>query len=68
MKPDRSSRSDAAGNQPARNELRVYAERLLARREFAVAELEQRLLRKWAGADQIEARVAELIAELQAGG
>ncbi len=48
--------------------MRVFAERLLARREYAVAELRARLLRKWPGIDQIEKSVAELIADLQADG
>jgi regulatory protein len=46
----------------------VYAGRLLARRDYAVAELELRLLRKWAGSDRIAERVAGLIADLQADG
>ncbi|HLF30168.1 MAG TPA: regulatory protein RecX, partial [Xanthomonadales bacterium] len=46
----------------------IYAGRLLARREYAVAELELRLLRKWAGAERIAERVAGLVADLQADG
>jgi regulatory protein len=56
--------------------MRVYAERLLARREYAVLELQARLVKKWSGKwsgkwpglEQIEERVAQLISVLQADG
>ncbi len=48
--------------------MRVYAERLLARREYAVLELQARLLKKWPGLERIEQQVAELITLLQADG
>lgn len=48
--------------------MRGYAERLLARREYAVLELQARLLKKWPGLEQIGARVAEIISALQADG
>jgi len=48
--------------------MRVFAESLLARREYAVAELQARLLNKWPGKEQIGERVARLIASLQADG
>ena len=41
-----------------------YAARLLARREYAVRELEARLLRKWPGEAGIEQRIAGLIQTL----
>jgi len=49
--------------------MRAFAERLLARREYAVLELRDRLLRKWRGEEQGERKqVASVIAELQADG
>lgn len=48
--------------------MRAFAERLLARREYAVLELQSRLLKKWHGQEQIEGAVVELIATLQADG
>jgi regulatory protein len=68
LNPDQETGPEPAADQPTHSELLVYAGRLLARREFGVGELKSRLLRKWAGADQLEARVAELIADLQADG
>ncbi len=41
--------------------MRVFAARLLARREYAVRELHDRLLRKWPDGDDIETRVAGFI-------
>lgn len=66
LNPDPGPVTEPTPDQPTRNELMVYAGRLLARREYAVRELEARLLRKWAGVEQIESRVAELIDTLQA--
>lgn len=68
LNPEHETEREPAADQPTRSELMAYAGRLLARREFGVAELELRLLRKWAGANQLEARVAQLIDELQSGG
>jgi regulatory protein len=56
--------------------MRVYAERLLARREYAALELQTRLVKKWSGKwsgkwpgwEQIEKQAAELITVLQADG
>jgi regulatory protein len=46
------------------NKMMVYAARLLARREYAVRELETRLLRKWPHEAQIEQRVSQLVQTL----
>ncbi len=49
-------------------EMRVFAERLLARREYGVAELHARLLNKWSGQGGAGERVGVLIEALQSEG
>lgn len=68
MNPDQQSAGESTPDHPTKNELMIYAGRLLAVREYAVCELEARLLRKWAGAEQLESRVAELVDTLQTNG
>ncbi len=48
--------------------MRGFAGLLLARRDYAVLELQARLLKKWAGAEGIEPLVATFIATLQTEG
>jgi regulatory protein len=52
-------------NGPPPSELRAYAYRLLGRREYSAAELEQRLSRKWPGLETrvLEGLVATLVEE-----
>lgn len=59
MSPD-SKDGEAGEVQPTLNDLRIYAGRLLARREFAVGELRGRLERKWPA----EALAGQVIEEL----
>ena len=68
MNPDQPAAGETTHAGPTPNEIRVFAERLLARREYAVGELQARLLKKWPGAVQIGERVAALITALQAEG
>jgi len=68
LKPDQSAEGGGGKTCPTPVEIRVFAQGLLARREYAVLELQARLLKKWPGAAQIEQQVAELIAALQAEG
>jgi len=68
LSPDPGLRTEKAGTQPTRNDMMAFAGRLLARREYAVAELENRLMRKWAGAEDLEQHIAEVISDLQADG
>lgn len=48
--------------------MRIFAGLLLARREYAVRELQARLLKKWGGTEGIEPLVATFITTLQAEG
>jgi len=66
LNPEFSADSESAEDQPKLNDMRVFAGRLLARREYGVRELEVRLLRKFAGFDQIEQRISLFIESLQA--
>jgi regulatory protein len=52
--------------QPKLNDMKVYAGRLLARREYGVRELQARLLKKWSGFENIDERVIGLIDSLVA--
>ncbi len=49
---------------PKLNDMRVYAGRLLARREYGVRELQARLMKKWAGFENIAERVSLYIERL----
>ena len=53
-----------SGETPSANELRVFAYRLLGRREYSVFELRQRLLQKWGGAADIDILVDDLLEAL----
>lgn len=44
-------------------EVRDYACRLLARREYSVAELERRLRVKWPGSEEVDTVVSQLVEE-----
>jgi len=68
LSPDQPSAQGKADPLISRSEMRMFAQRLLARREYGVRELHNRLLRKWPGGEQVEQRVSELIDELQAEG
>jgi len=68
LKPEQAASADSAAESPSLTEMRVFAERLLARREYAVAELQARLLSKWPGSDLIGERVAGLITSLRSEG
>ena len=68
MNPDRPAAQETAQKNPTLKEMRVFAEHLLARREYAVGELHARLLQKWSGLAQIETQVTELLSTLQADG
>ena len=68
LNPDPGIDGEPAPEQPTKNDLMAHAARLLARREFAVRELEARLLRKWAAAEKIQVLVNDVISTLQADG
>ena len=48
---------------PSLNEMRAFAYRLLGRREYSMAELTDRLVRKWPSASGIEHLVTQLAGE-----
>lgn len=68
MDPDQACEQETAGSLPTLTEMRVFAERLLARREYAVHELQARLARKWSRTELVAKQIDELIAALQADG
>jgi regulatory protein len=55
-------------DQPGPAEIRAFAQRLLAVREYAVEELRSRLLRKWPGREQVVERVNAVVAALHTEG
>ena len=68
MNPDKRRVEPVREDLPSDNDLRVYAGRLLARREYAVQELHARLVRKWPELAGKEHRVGELMESLQQEG
>ncbi|HMB59400.1 MAG TPA: regulatory protein RecX [Xanthomonadales bacterium] len=68
--PGEEPQSESRQDHPevSKSKMMAYAGRLLGRREYAVRELESRLLRKWPKVEQIEQRVSELIQTLQSDG
>jgi regulatory protein len=70
--PDQREAGEPGTDNPSLSDMRVFAGQLLARREYAVQELQARLLKKWAGkwsgSESIESLVATFIASLQAEG
>jgi regulatory protein len=67
LNPD-IAENGAGEDQPSLNDLRIYAGRLLARREYAVAELRAKLERKWSARAPVRQLVRELIEALQEEG
>ena len=61
---------DAGGDTapPSLSDLRIYAGRLLARREFAVAELRARLERRYSADESVRDLIRELLESLQQEG
>jgi len=66
--PDHSEADEPVSGGPSQSDMRIFAGLLLARREYAVLELQARLLKKWAGQEGIAPRVAAFIATLQEEG
>jgi len=66
--PDQGEAGEPDTGSPSQSDMRVFAGLLLARREYAVLELQSRLLKKWAGQEGIVPRVAALLAALQEEG
>jgi len=66
--PDQSEAGEPVTGGPSQSEMRVFAGLLLARREYAVLELQARLLKKWAGQEGIVPQVAAFVATLQEEG
>ena len=63
--PDQREVGETRAGNPSLNDMRVFAGQLLARREYAVQELQARLLKKWSANEPL---VATLITTLQAEG
>ena len=68
LNPELPAAEVTSRGQPKPAEIRNFAESLLARREYAVRELQSRLLKKWSGLDQIEELVDAVIDVLQTEG
>jgi regulatory protein len=66
--PDHSEAAEPVAGGPSHTEMKIFAGLLLARREYAVLELQARLLKKWAGQEDMQPRVAALVATLQEEG
>lgn len=78
--PDQGEAGEPGTGSPSQSDMRIFAGQLLARREYAVQELQARLLKKWSekssgkcsdqspGSEGIELLIATLIASLQAEG
>jgi len=68
LSPDQSETGKPVTGGPSQSEMRAFAGLLLARREYAVRELQDRLLKKWAGPEDMRPRVADFILTLQEEG
>lgn len=65
MIPDQGEADEPGAGSPSQSDMRAFAGQLLARREYAVQELQARLLKKWSGSQTL---VASFTAALQAEG
>jgi regulatory protein len=63
---DESNPGQLESNQPKPSDIRAFALRLVSNREYAVLEMQDRLLRKWpASTDETRLAIEELVSVLQ---